>query len=172
MKHRILYSSCIIISIVIISCSKTPKEPYKLPKNSVELIAGTNGAGKTWKLAKRYNNGTRMNMAGCFLSYRITYLPNMTLNDNNGEQDDCGPSLIANWEITEDKKGNSYLKYHSNQLPELMNIKKSYKYFKILQLTKDTLQLQFRHKQFSSKSTFIDTFVTENIEVKNRDFHW
>ncbi|WP_109299065.1 lipocalin family protein [Aquimarina sp. AU474] len=172
MKHHILYSLCIITSITIISCSKSQKEPYRLPKKSVELISGTNDKGKTWKLARRYNNGTRMNMAGCFLSYRITYQSNMTLKDNNGEQDNCGPSLLANWEITKDKKGNSYLKYSSDQLPELMNMKKNYKYFKILQLSQDTLKIQFRHKQFSSKSTFIDIFVTENTKVKDRDFHW
>ncbi len=167
MKTHTQLKTLLPIFIVLFLCSCSQKEPYQLPKNAIELLAGE--SGKTWKIAWRYNDGVRMNMAGCFLSYRITYKPDMTVNDNNGEQDNCGPSLMGNWELITNKK--SYLKLNSDQLPEIMNIKDTHKYFKILKITDDTLKLQYRHKQFSSKSTFIDTFVPEHIKVKDRDFH-
>lgn len=169
MKYTI-FTSILLIIFGLTSCSNTKKKPYILPQNAMYVLAGE--SGKTWKLARRYNNGTRMNMRGCFLSYRITYHPSMMLKDNNGEQEDCGPSLIGQWEITKDKIETPYIKVTSDQLPEIMHIDEDYKFFKILKLTKDTLQLQFRHKQFSTKSTFIDTFVPEHVKVKNRDFHW
>lgn len=151
------------------SCSKKEKT-FSLPENAKALLAGQ--SGKTWKIANRYNDGTRMNMAGCFLTYRIMYLANNSFHDNNGEQENCGKSLIGSWEIITYETGKSYIKWNSDQLPELMNSKSNHKYFKILQLEEDTLRLQFRHKQFSSESTFVDTFVPEHIAVKGRDFHW
>ena len=162
----LIYASCILF----ISCLSNKKKVSKLPDNPIESLTGT--SIKTWKLAKRYNNGTRMNMGDCFLSYRITYKANMTFADNNGEYNDCGPSMIGKWEIITDKKGYSYIKQTSDQIPILLNIDKNYKFFKILKLNKDTLQIQFRHKQFSSKSTFVDLLVRDDINVKDRDFHW
>lgn len=111
-------------------------------------------------------------MRGCFLTYKVTYHPDKTIKDNNGEQEDCGISLIGNWEITSNKTGTPFIKVTSDQLPEIMHIDKKYKFFKILKLSQDTLILQFRHKQFSSESTFVDTFVPENTKVEGRDFHW
>ncbi len=160
----------VFFTMSTISCSKVNKAPYLLPENAIELIAGT--SGKTWKLAWRYNNGTRMNMRGCFLSYRVTYQPDMIVKDNNGEQENCGASLIGTWQIIKAEKGNSYIKLTSDQLPELMNIDSNHKFLKILQLHEDTIKIQFRHKQFSGKSTFVDTFVPEHVEVRDRDFHW
>ncbi|WP_164914192.1 lipocalin-like domain-containing protein [Aquimarina sediminis] len=157
MMKFILPILIIITLIGAVSCSKTNKKSNVLPQNALELLAGE--SGKTWKIAYRYNNGTRMNMSGCFLSYRITYYPDMTMKDNNGEYKDCGSSLSGNWKITKNKVENSYIKITSDQLPEIMKVDKNYKFLKILKLTKDTLRLQFRHKQFSSKSTFIDTYV-------------
>ncbi len=168
-----IYSSSLVILIVVLSftsCTKSSKKPYILPDNAISLLAGE--TGKTWKLAWRYNNGTRMNMRGCFLSYRATYSPDMMFRDNNGDHQDCGLTLLGNWEITKDKKGNPYIKLTSDQLPDIMHIDKNYKFFKILKLDKDTLRIQFRHKQFSSKSTFVDTFVSEHIKIEGRDFHW
>ncbi|KZS41708.1 hypothetical protein AWE51_20130 [Aquimarina aggregata] len=165
LHHFAFYSLMIIIST---SCSQ--KTNYKLPKNAKELLAGEKG--KTWKISKRINEGTRMNMRGCFLSYRITYNPDGNMKDNNEEQEDCGPSLRGNWQILENKNGISYIKWTSNDIPEILNMKSNHKYFKILKLTKDTLELQHRHKQFSSKTTFIDLFVPEHSKIKNRDFHW
>ncbi len=157
----------ILICASLFSC--TSKEPYQLPKNAKELLTGK--TGKNWKIAWRHNNGTRMNMSGCFLSYRITYLPNKTLMDNNGDYKNCGESLSANWEIVTNKDGKSYVKWIGDQLSELLNTPKNYKYFKILKITEDTLELQHRHKQFSTESTFIDTYVTEHIKIKDRNFH-
>ncbi|MEW7290565.1 lipocalin family protein [Aquimarina sp. 2304DJ70-9] len=169
---KTLFKILFIVLIVIgtVSCSNTQKEPYKLPENAIKLLSGE--LGKNWKIAWRYNDGIRMNMRGCFLSYRITYRPDMTIKDNSEDHENCGPSLSGNWEIITNKKGKSYIKWVSDQLPQVMNIKKKYKFFKILKITEDTLQLQYRHKQFSSESIFIDTFVTEQIKIKDRDFHW
>ncbi|MBW1297666.1 lipocalin family protein [Aquimarina litoralis] len=159
-----------VFSTLLSSCSDQPKEPYQIPENPITLIAGT--SGKTWKIAKRYNDGTRMNMAGCFLKYRNTYLPNMTVKDNNDTQRDCGPSLNADWEITQNKKGHYFIKVTSDQLPELMNIEKDYKYFQITYLSKDSLELRYRHAQFSGQVRIIkDLYVQEDINVPNRDFH-
>ncbi len=166
------YPILLLISILILasSCSDTNKEPYPIPDNAVDLIAGT--SGKTWKIAKRYNDGTRMNMAGCFLSYRNTYFPDRTVKDNNDKQRDCGPSLKANWEIIQNKKGHYFIKLKSDQLPELMNIEKDYKFFQITYLNKDSLELRYRHAQFSGQvRTIVDLYVEENIVVPNRDFH-
>ncbi len=169
MKKNILLVFTFLILVSFISCSDSRKNLYVLPKNAVKLLAGEDG--KVWKIAWRYNDGIRMNMAGCFLTYRITYYPDMTIKDNGEEHENCGSTLLGTWEIVTYKNGKSYLKWNSDQLPEIMNTKDSRKYFKILQLDRDTLKLQFRHKQFSSESTFIDTFVPEHIEIKDRNFH-
>ncbi len=168
MKKLFSYQLFALIIVGFTSCSNN--KTYKLPENAIELLAGE--SHKTWKIAQRFNDDVRMNMSGCFLSYRITYQTDMQVVDNNGEQENCGPTLEAQWSITESKQSKSYIKWTGNQISELFNIDKDYKYFKILKLTKDTLKLQHRHKQFSNKSTFIDIFVPEHIEVKNRDFHW
>lgn len=160
----------ILAILSLFSCSKSKTLPYVLPQNSLELLSGK--SGKTWKLAWRYNNNIRMNMRGCFLTYRVTYHPNKVIKDNNGDQEDCGTSLIGNWEITSNKTKDPFIKITSDQLPEIMHIEKNYKFFKILKLSKDTLVLKFKHKQFSSESTFVDTFVPENTKVEDRDFHW
>ncbi|MBQ4821064.1 lipocalin family protein [Aquimarina sp. MMG016] len=171
MKQQALHILLVFILISNISCTKADKDQYRIPENSKELISGI--TGKTWKIAKRYNNGTRMNMGDCFLSYRITYNPDTKFRDNNGEYENCGVSMIGSWEIIKDKEMNSYIKIISDQIPELMNMDRNYKYLKILQLNKDTLKLQFRHKQFNNtKTTIVDTYVSEDIEVKDRDFHW
>lgn len=152
------------------SCADEPKTPYQIPENAIELVSGT--SGKTWKIAKRYNDGTRMNMAGCFLTYRNTYFPNMTVKDNNDTQKDCGPSLKADWEIIQNKKGHYFIKVTSDQLPELLNTDKNYKFFQITYLSKDSLELKYRHAQFSGQVRSItDLYVQEDIDVPNRDFH-
>lgn len=160
----------IIFVLIIFSCSKQEKEPYILPKNAVYLIAGD--SLKVWKLAKRFNGKTRMNMGDCFLSYRTTYRTDKTYYDNNGSFSDCGETLYANWEIITHKNGNSYIKQTSNQIPALMNIKENYKLFKIIHLSKDSLTLQFSHKQFQKTRIITDYFVQQDIKVKDRDFHW
>lgn len=142
-----------------------------MPDNSVALIAGD--SAKVWKLAKRTNNGTRMNMGDCFLSYRATYQTDSIMHDNNSDHSDCGETLTANWLLYTSKEGYPYIKLKSLQLKQLMNLDVDYKFFKILDLSEDQMVLEFRHKQFSSKeSTIIDVFVPEDISIKDRDFHW
>jgi hypothetical protein len=153
-----------------LSCSKPEEPPYKIPTNATFLMTGD--STKTWKLARRFNNRTRMNMGDCFLSHRETYESNMTMHNNSSVNRDCGETLNATWKFAKDKKGNYYVRIESKQLPKLMNIDKDYKLFKILRLTEEQMTLQFKHKQFSSKTTTItDIFVPENASVKDREFH-
>ncbi|MEM8894802.1 MAG: hypothetical protein AAGC88_09505 [Bacteroidota bacterium] len=159
------------ITVIGISCEEEEKPPYELPQNAKQLLAGD--SSKTWKLARRFNNKTRMNMGDCFLTHRDTYLADGTMHNNSGDQRDCGETLNATWRFTKDKKGNSYIRWTSDQLPQLLNIDKNYKAFKILKMTEEEMVLQFSHKQFSDKTTIItDIWVPENASVKDREFHW
>lgn len=168
MKH---YYIIIGIIILLSSCSEDKKPPFVLPENSLQLISGD--SSKTWKLARRFNNRTRMNMGDCFLSYRTTYSSNNLLTDNNGDQYDCGPSLSTKWSIYLSDTDYPYIKLEGGNLKELMHLDKDYKFFKILELSDSIMILEFRHKQFSSKTTkIIDVFVPEHVSVKDRDFHW
>jgi hypothetical protein len=158
-----------IIAIIIISCQEKEKRKFILPDNATELIAGD--SIKTWKLAKRFNNGHRMNMGDCFLSYRVSYQRNQKMRDNNSEYLDCGKSLHAEWKLITNDNGN-FIKLESEELPELLNIDENYKYFKIVSLSEDELILKFKHAQFSNKKMIItDYLVPENKNVKGRDFH-
>lgn len=161
-----------LLVLFVTSCSEDKKTPFELPKNARVLLASD--SVKTWKLAQRFNNKTRMNMGDCFLSYRQSFRVNGKVSDNNGEQSNCGPTLYASWKFTKSKKeGYSYIKMTSDQIPELMNIEEDFKFFKVLDLSEELLILQFQHKQFSDKSTTItDFFVPEGTNVKGREFHW
>lgn len=164
-KHWILFL------MLILSCSEPPKPPYTLPNNAIKLISGENS--KTWKLAKRTNNGDRMNMGGCFLSFRQTFRSDMTVSDNNGEQRDCGESLHAKWELIKDEKGHNFIKMTSPQIPALLNIEEEFKNFKILHLAENEMKIAFYHKQFSDRTTtIVDYLVPEDVHVEDRDFHW
>ncbi len=157
--------------MLIVSCAEPQKEPYMLPDHAESLIAGD--SAKTWKLARRFNNKTRMNMGDCFLLYRQTYQSDMTMHDNNGEHSDCGPTLNATWKFAKDERGNYYVKWNSKELPEVMHIEQDYKFFKILRLSEEQMTLQFSHKQFSNKTTIItDIYVPEYVSVEDREFHW
>lgn len=95
------------------------------------------------------------------------------MQDNAGETGECGETLFATWKLGKDKRGNSFLKLNSGQLPELMQIKEGYKFFKILQLSEDQLVLEYKHKQYGNKSrTITDFYVPEDVHVEDRDFHW
>ncbi len=112
-----------------------------------------------------------MNMGDCFLSYRISYLTDGTFHDNNGQHNDCGPTLRGTWKLVTTEKG-SFIKIMSPQLPTLLDIDKEEKFFKIKQLSKNELVLRFGHKQYGNKVTVvIDHLVPENVKVKDRDFH-
>ena len=159
----------IISLLMIISCGNSEKPKFNLPENAVNLIAGD--SVKTWKLAERFNDGHRMNMGACFLSYRISYHKNLIMQDNNADNFDCGKSLNASWKLIVNDGGN-FIKLESDEIPELLKTDKNYKYFKIIALSENELVLQFKHKQFSNNSTLIiDYLVPENVKVENRDFH-
>lgn len=168
MKYLIILSFLGVFS----SCNSNKENPiYELPAHAQSLL--TNDSSKTWKLAKRINNGTRMNMGDCFLSHRDTYMSNSTMHNNAGENRDCGETLRAKWSFTKDKSGNYYIKWKSKQLPELLNTDKDSKYFKILTLTDSLMILQFYHAQFSNKKTQItDYYVPEGTVIPDRAFHW
>ncbi len=152
------------------SCSE-PSKPYVLPENAINLIAGN--SSKTWKLAKCMNNGNRMNMGDCFLSFKQTYRSDMTVSDNNGEQSNCGDSLHATWELIKYGDGHNFIKMTSPQISELLNIEEDFKQFKILHLEEGKMKIAFYHKQFSDRTTtIVDFLVPEEVEVSDRDFHW
>lgn len=168
MKNHLLL--IFISSIFLLSSCNEEASPYNLPENASNLIHGD--SLKTWKIARRYNDDIRMNMNPCFLAYRQTFKTDQTVNDNNGENRDCGPSLSGEWQFKKGPKGNSYLKVSSPDLPKLLNTDKDYKYFKILKLTEDTLKVSFKHKQYGNKlRTITDVLVREDLNIGDRNFH-
>ncbi len=170
MKTLILFAFLFLLLTSLLSCNDTPNKPFHLPKNSIELLSGTHG--KTWELAKRLNGDTGMNMGDCFLSYRITYHPNKTLHDNNGDHYDCGETLKATWEFFKNKEAHNFIKIESKQLPKLMHMEAHHKYFQLLDLTDSTLTVTFKHQQFSNQTRWItDYLVPEDVVVQDRDFH-
>jgi hypothetical protein len=92
---------------------------FSLPENASTLL--TSNSTKTWKLAKRYNDGYRMNMGDCFLSYRVTYNANGTTVDNNAQNDDCGDSMYANWTFYTNKNG-AYIKLKGEKVKSLLHL--------------------------------------------------
>lgn len=166
---RNLSQIAIILVLIFTSCNNN-SEPYQLPENALDLIHGD--SLKTWKIARRYNDDIRMNMGPCFMAYRQTFKADHKVYDNNENYRDCGPSLFGNWEFKKSEKGDPYVKITSPDLPKLMNTDKDYKYFKILKLTKDTLKLSFKHKQYGNKSrTITDVLVREDLDIGDRYFH-
>lgn len=161
---------CSLMIFLLVSCGEKSKEPYVIPENTTYLL--TADSVKSWKIAKRYNGKTRMNMGDCFLGYRLRFRESGLLSDNNGLQRDCGPSLEATWEITTSEKGDYYLKFKSDQIPGLLNQESDEKFFKILYISEDSLTLSYVHKQFNQRRRIIDYMVREDVEVKDRKFHW
>lgn len=159
---------CFLVSCV--SCSKPKPIPYTPPSDIHMLIAGD--TSKVWMLAKRYNGKARMNMSGCFLSYRQTFYKNQAVHDNNGDQSNCGETLRGDWELTNDSIGNHYIKIKSEQYKRLMGRDSGYVYFKILHASKDSLSISFSHNQFGTRRTITDYMVTEDVSVPDRNFHW
>jgi hypothetical protein len=166
-----MYKIIVVILLVLNSCAHSEKPVYELPEDALAIISAD--SSRTWKLAKRFNDGTRMNMGECFLAYRQTFANDSTMKDNAGDKRDCGETLFAEWKFIKDKKGNSYLQLKSDQIPALMQIEEDFKFFKVLQLSEEVLVLEYRHKQYGNKSrTITDHYVPENVEVEDRDFHW
>lgn len=167
MKHFIFIG---LLLHFIFGCKEEEIPKYEIPSNHISLI--TADSTKSWKLAKRFNNGHRMNMGTCFLAFRMIFNQDMTMRDNNEETKDCGKSIHATWSLTENEIAH-YIKINSESLPELLNIKDTFKYFKILELSDSLMVLEFRHKQFSNNTTVItDHLVPEWVKVKDRDFHY
>ncbi len=161
----ILYLSILLFTLRCSGKSAT----FKLPENAKTLLAGE--TSKQWKLAKRYNKGYRMNMAGCFLSYIITYKADGTFSDNNGNFQGCGESLKGVWDIVTNEKGH-FLKVESPQIPDLMGIDEEFKMMKILKLEDLQMQLQFVHKQYTESGKMVDYLVPIEVEVPDREFHY
>lgn len=155
--------------VLILSLQSCTSDKFELPENAQQLL--TNNASKTWKLAKRYNDGHRMNMGDCFLSYRVTYSNDGTTTDNNSQNKDCGQSMQANWSFYTNDNG-AYIKLKGEKVRQLLNQENDYKFFKISQLSDTLLVVSFRHKQFgNTERTIQDYLVPEELEVKGRNYH-
>lgn len=152
------------------SCSDPKTTPYTPPSEIQSLIAGD--SSKVWMLAKRFNGTVRMNMEGCFMTYRQTFAKNRMVHDNNGEQANCGETLSGSWELTNDNVGNHYIKIKSEQYKRLMGRDSGFVEFKILYASKDSLTLTFIHNQFGTVRRITDYLVTEDVIVPDRNFHW
>lgn len=168
------YLMCMIV-VLLFGCSAEKKEDpiYPLPANAAQLLAGT--PSKTWKLAKRTNDGMRVNMNDCTLAYRQTFSANQQLTDNNAENPDCGPSLTGSWKLSLDSKGQAYLAITSERIPELFKVKEGSKtkYFKITALSDSVLVYRFPHQLFNNETTIIeDTLIPEDAPEGDRNFHW
>ena len=169
MKISSSVSLFFVSAFICFSCTNKTESPFVIPTDAKRLIAGD--SVKIWKLAKRLNNGYRMNMGDCFLSYRVSYFTDGIAKDNNGTQQDCGETFTSVWVLVDNEKG-SYIKLTSDQVPEFFNTKENYKYFRIIALSENEMVLRFQHQQFSNKKTIItDYLVPEALEIKNRDFH-
>jgi hypothetical protein len=161
--------ACLGMALNLIACQET-ENPYQLSENAAELISGD--SQKTWKIARRYNDDIRMNMGPCFMAYRQTFKKDRSVSDNNAKNSDCGPSLAGRWEFKKGPKGASYIKISSPDIPALLNTDKDYKYFKILKLTRDTLKISFKHKQYGDTYRKItDVLVREDLDIGDRYFH-
>jgi len=160
-------TACSLLALV--SCGNAGDEPYRVPDNAQKLL--TADSLKTWKIAKRINNGYRMNMGDCFLDYRLSFFASMLVKDNNGESNDCGDSLEAAWSFFSNDNGD-YIKFKSESLKELMHIENDYKFFKIQHISSDSLVLSYKHKQYSNNSLkIVDYYVPQDVQVKDRAFH-
>ncbi|HAA13687.1 MAG TPA: hypothetical protein DCE41_19130 [Cytophagales bacterium] len=160
----------LILLLLLGGCGASEPE-YTHPAQAKTLLASD--TTKVWKLAHRLNDGTRMNMAGCFLTHRWIFTPKGTMRDNAGEHEDCGETLHASWKFVKNDADQYFLKLSSDQFPALMNTEGDTKYFQLLALSDEKLMVRFRHAQFGGKDrTITDTYVPENKAVADRDFHW
>ena len=142
-----------------------------MPANASELL--TNDSVKVWKLARRYNNETRMNMGDCFLVHRQHFSASNSFKTSSNGRSDCGRDLVAQWNFVKDQNGFSYIKLSSDQIPELMNIDEEFKLFKIKHLADTLMVLSFYHAQTTqTQTTMVDYLVPESASIKDRDFHW
>ena len=162
-----MYKAIYLVSFLLILGCGANKQNNSLPENAKTILSGE--SGKQWKLAKRFNRGYRMNMEGCFLSYVITYNPDGTFSDNNGQHEGCGESLKGKWDLVSNEKGN-YIRMESPQISELMGIDEDYKMMRILSFEDLEIQLQLDHKNFQESGKIVDYLVPIDVEVTDRAF--
>ncbi|RMB57560.1 hypothetical protein EAX61_10575 [Dokdonia sinensis] len=160
----------VLVFVAYFSCSENKSNLYQVPENVHLLIAGD--STKVWKIAKRYNGKTRMNMGDCFLSYRQTFKSDGTVFDNNEENYDCGPSLRGSWAVLKDSLGYSNIRISSPQIGEIFGMEKDYKDFKIFYVSADSLHISFLHDQFGQRRRISDYLVREDVSVSDRNFHF
>lgn len=160
--------SCMLL-VLLCSCNQNTTAVYTPPDNVETLIAGD--SSKVWKLAKRFNGAIRMNMEGCFMSYRQQFTRSKTVSDNNGLHKNCGESTVGEWEITVDDTGHHYIKITSKQFPRLFDQAQEYKLFRIGYASQDSLELSFVHNQFGTWRRITDLLVSEGLEIEDRNFH-
>ena len=167
-------TSILMICLLITSCTADKEYVvYRLPANANYFLAGT--AGKTWKLARRINNGTRVNMGECTLGYRQTYLTNHTVTDNNSDMYDCGESMNGTWRLAENAKGAAFVSITSDLVPKYFDVPDGTKTknFQLIELSEGVLAYKFKHRLFSDKTTIVvDILVPEDSTVDDRNFHW
>ena len=153
------------------SCSSEADRSFELPANASEMIAGD--SVKTWKLARRFNNGTRMNMGDCFLAHRQSFSKDGTFYTSSSGRKDCGEPMIGRWTLARDPKKTTYIRLDSDQIPEMLNIEEDFKFFRIKNLSDSLLVLQFNHAQTTKEQTvMVDYLVPEGANVNDRTFHW
>lgn len=159
-----------MLGVTVISCAE-PEQPFELPDNPGSLITGD--SVKTWKLARRFNNGTRMNMGDCFLAHRMIFDTDRSFETGASGRNDCGDPMLGTWSLARDPNGFSYIRLESDQIPEMMNIEDDFKLFKIKSLSDTLMILQFTHAQTTKKqTTIVDYFVPDGVKVDDRKFHW
>ena len=145
---------------------------FRLPPDSDQTLAGTNR--KTWKLAKRTNNGTRVNMGECTLHYRQTFYANHQVEDNNSLRSDCGDSMNGKWNLSENESGVAYLSIASEVVPKYFEVPEGSitKHFQLVELTDKSLVYTFKHKLFSTKpSIVVDYLIPADSVFEDRNFH-
>lgn len=157
----------------MLSCRPQKEEiPFALPANALELVAGKNS--KTWKLVKRTNGSTRVNMGECTLDFRLSFATNYTFKDETTNPN-CGPFIAGVYGFALDKNKKPYLKLKGDLIAQVFEIKnqESSKYFQILNLSDSVFIYRYSHKLFSDKTTIIeDVLVPEEVDFEGRDFHY
>lgn len=157
----------------LVSCSpKTEENRFTLPENVLELVAGKKS--KTWKLAKRTNGNTRVNMGKCTLDFRLTFSTNYTFKDETNNPN-CGPFISGVYGFVLDKNKNVYLNLKGEHIAQIFEIKNqdSSKYFQIIDLSDSVFIYRYSHKLFSDKTTIIeDVLVPEEVDFEGREFHY
>ncbi len=161
----------LMVVLGLSGCSSESEKPFQLPTNAKSLIAGD--SIKTWKIARRFNNGTRMNMGDCFLAHRQSFAIDNEFFTSASGRSDCGEPMIGKWSLAKDENGVAYIKLESGQIPQMLNIEDDFKFFRINMLSDSLLVLQFNHAQTTKKqTTMVDYFVPEGVKVDDRNFHW